>query len=169
LADAGYPDGITMTLQTINVLGYDQLATVLQQQWEAAGIHVDIVVNEEGFYYSDDNPNNWLKAELGITGWSDQPTAQSYLVQAYKTGGVYNETRWSDPDLDKLIDQAGVTTDEAERAKIYNQISDIFNERGPIIVPWFAPIFGATSTKVQGLEFAPFPGLTDLRTVTVSA
>ena len=169
LADAGYPDGINLTLQTINVLGYDQLATVLQQQWEAAGIHVEIQVNEEGFYYSDDNPNNWLKAELGITGWSDQPTAQSYLVQAYKTGGVYNETRWSDPDLDKLIDQAGVTTDEAERAKIYNQISEIFNERGPIIVPWFAPIFGATSTKVQGLDFAPFPGLTDLRSVSVSA
>lgn len=168
LADAGYPDGITLTLQTINVLGYDQLATVLQQQWEAAGIHVDIQVNEEGFYYSDDNPNNWLKAELGITGWSDQPTAQSYLVQAYKTGGVYNETRWSDPDLDKLIDQAGVTTDEAERAKLYNQISDIFNERGPIIVPWFASIFAATSTKVQGLDLAPFPGLTDLRTVSVS-
>jgi peptide/nickel transport system substrate-binding protein len=169
LAEAGYPDGIDLTLQTINVLGYDQLATVLQQQWEAAGIRAEIQVNEEGFYYSDDNPNNWLKAELGITGWSDQPTAQSYLVQAYKTGGVYNETRWSDPDLDALIDQAGVTTDETERAALYNQISEIFNERGPIIVPWFAPIFGATSTKVQGLDFAPFPGLTDLRNVSVSA
>src|SRR5690606_38121379 len=33
LAEAGYPDGIDLTLQTINVLGYDQLATVLQQQW----------------------------------------------------------------------------------------------------------------------------------------
>jgi peptide/nickel transport system substrate-binding protein len=169
LAEAGFPDGIDVTLQTINVLGYDQLATVLQQQWEAAGIRAEIQVNEEGFYYSDDNPDNWLQAELGITGWSDQPTAQSYLVQAYQTGGVYNETRWSDADLDALIEQAGVTTDPAERAAIYNQISEIFNERGPIIVPWFAPIFGAASNTVQGLDMAPFPGLTDLRNVSVSA
>jgi len=169
LAEAGYPDGIDLTLQTINVLGYDQLATVLQQQWEPACIRVEIQVNEEGFYYSDDNPDNWLKAELGITGWSDQPTAQSYLVQAYQTGGVYNETRWSDPELDALIEEAGVTSDQEARAAIYNQISEIFAERGPIIVPWFAPIFGATSNTVQGLDMAPFPGLTDLRGVSVSA
>lgn len=169
LADAGYPDGIDLTLQTINVLGYDKLATVLKEQWEPAGIRVEIQVNDEGFYYSDDNPDNWLKAELGITGWSDQPTAQSYLVQAYQTDGVYNETRWSDPELDALITQAGVTTDIAERTKIYNQISEIFNDRGPIIVPWFAPIFGAVRSNVQGVDMAPFPGLTDLRNVSVSA
>ncbi|MEO8610729.1 MAG: ABC transporter substrate-binding protein [Chloroflexota bacterium] len=173
LTEAGYPDGIEVTLVTPIVLGYDtDLAPALKDQWEeSAGC---IKVNEiqtvsEGDYYNNDFPNNWLVADLAITPWSDQPTAQSYLVQAYKTGGVYNETRWSDPDLDKLIDQAGVTTDATERAKIYNQISDIFNERGPIIIPWFAPIFGATSTKVQGLDFAPFPGLTDLRGVSVSA
>jgi peptide/nickel transport system substrate-binding protein len=168
LVEAGYPDGIDITLQTINVLGYDQLATVLQQQWEPAGIRAEIQVNEEGFYYSDENPNNWLQAELGITGWSDQATAQSYLVQAYQTGGIYNETRWSDPELDELITQAGVTTDVEERTALYNQISEIFAERGPIIVPWFAPVFGATRDTVQGLDMAPFPGLTDFRNVTVS-
>ena len=44
-------------------------------------------VNEEGFYYSDDNPNNWLKADLGITGWGDRPVPQGYLASAYVTGG----------------------------------------------------------------------------------
>ena len=62
-----------------------------------------------------------------------------------------------------------MTTDPAERTTLYNQISEIFADRGPIIVPWFAPIFGATSNTVQGLDMAPFPGLTDLRNVSVSA
>ncbi|MBI5670354.1 MAG: ABC transporter substrate-binding protein [Chloroflexi bacterium] len=168
LVEAGYPDGLTMTLQTINVLGYDQLATVLQQQWAEGCINVDIQVNEEGFYYSDDNPNNWLQAELGITGWGDRPVPQGYLTQAYITGGIYNETHWSDPELDELVAQAGITTDQAARADIYHQIADIFAARGPIIVPWFAPIFGAVRDNVQGLTMAPFPGLTDLRTVSVS-
>jgi peptide/nickel transport system substrate-binding protein len=170
LAEAGYPDGIDMTLYTVMALGYDTaLAPALKEQWEPAGIRVDIQPVPESDYYDDAFPNNWLKAELGITGWSDQPTAQSYLVQAYQTGGIYNETRWSNPDLDALITQAGVTTDETERAGLYAQIAEIFNTDGPIIVPWFAPIFGATTTKVEGLDMAPFPGLTDLRGVSVSS
>jgi peptide/nickel transport system substrate-binding protein len=168
LAEAGYPDGLNMTLQTINVLGYDVLATVLQQQWAEGCINVEIQVNEEGFYYSDDNPDNWLQAELGITGWGDRPIPQGYLTQAYVTGGVYNETHWSDAELDALVTQAGMTTDQDARVAIYHQIADIFAARGPIIVPWFAPIFGATRSNVQGLEMAPFPGLTDLRTVSLS-
>ncbi|MBZ0283031.1 MAG: ABC transporter substrate-binding protein [Anaerolineae bacterium] len=167
LAEAGYADGLTITLQTINVLGYDQLATVLQQQWAAAGINAEIQVNEEGFYYSDDNPDNWLKAELGITGWGDRPVPQGYLAQAYASDGIYNETHWSDPELDELILQAAVTSNQEARVAIYNQISAIFNERGPIIIPWFAPVFGAARENVQGLDLAPFPGLTDLRGVSV--
>ncbi|HEX2906727.1 MAG TPA: ABC transporter substrate-binding protein [Phototrophicaceae bacterium] len=167
LTEAGYPDGLTVTLQTINVLGYDQLATVLQQQWAEGCITADIQVNEEGFYYSDDNPNNWMKAELGITGWADRPIVQSYLTQAYVSDGIYNESHWSDAELDDLVAQAGVTTDQVARAELYHQIAQIFADRGPIIVPWFAPIFGAVRDNVQGLEMAPFPGLTDLRTVSI--
>ncbi|MBL8154214.1 MAG: ABC transporter substrate-binding protein [Anaerolineae bacterium] len=167
LAEAGYPDGLQMTLQTINVLGYDQLATVLREQWEPACIKVEIQVNEEGFYYSDDNPDNWLKAELGITGWGDRPVPQGYLAQAYASSGIYNETHWSDPELDALIQQASVTTDTEARVAVYHQIAAIFNERGPIIIPWFAPVFGAVRRNVEGLDMAPFPGLTDLRSVSV--
>lgn len=168
LAAAGYPDGIDMTLQTINVLGYDELAAVLRQQWEPACIRVEIQVNEEGFYYSDDNPNNWLQAELGITGWGDRPVVQGYLTQAYVTGGVFNETHWSDSEVDTLVAEAGMTADQSSRAAIYRELALIFEERGPIIVPWFAPIFGATSAGVTGLDMAPFPGLTDLRTVSMA-
>lgn len=168
LAEAGYTDGLKVTLQTINVLGYDTLATVLQQQWAKAGITADIQVNEEGFYYDDSNPNNWLKADLGITGWGDRPVPQGYLAQAYTTGASYNETHWSDPDLDKLIQEASVTTDVTARAAIYHKISEIFNESGPIIVPWFAPVFSATRSNVTGITVAPFPGLTDLRGISVS-
>lgn len=167
LAEAGYPDGLKVTLQTINVLGYDTLATVLQQQWAKAGITAEIQVNEEGFYYDDSNPNNWLKADLGITGWGHRPSPQGYLAQAYTTGASYNETHWSDPDLDKLIQEASVTTDVTARAAIYHKISEIFNESGPIIIPWFAPIFSASRANVTGINVAPFPGLTDLRGVSV--
>ncbi|NJL56543.1 hypothetical protein HC928_16260 [bacterium] len=83
---------------------------------------------------------------------------QGYLSEAYVTGGPFNETHFSDPELDALVEQAAVTTDVEERAVIYAEISAIFADRGPIIIPWFASIIGATSDGVEGLEMHPFPG-----------
>jgi peptide/nickel transport system substrate-binding protein len=90
------------------------------------------------------------------------------LVQAFTIDGIYNETQFNDPELDDLIRQAGQTTDTEARGVIYAQISQIFLDRGPIIIPYFQPTVGAASASVEGLVLAPFPGLTDYRTASVS-
>lgn len=170
LSEAGYANGLNLTLYVPIALGYDtRLAPALKETWAAGCINVDIQAVPEGSYYDDTFPNNWLTAELGITPWSDQANPQGYLVQAYSSGGVWNETRWSDAELDALIAQAGTTADPAARTPIYHQIAAIFAERGPIIVPWFASINGAVRSNVSGLVMAPFPGLTDFRTVSISS
>lgn len=170
LSEAGYADGLNLTLYVPIALGYDtRLAPALKETWAAACINVDIQAVPEGQYYDDTFPNNWLAAELGITPWSDQASPQSYLVQAYSSSGVWNETRWSDVELDGLIAQAGATADPAARTPIYHQIAAIFAERGPIIVPWFASINGVVRSNVSGLTMAPFPGLTDFRTVQIAS
>jgi peptide/nickel transport system substrate-binding protein len=166
LADAGYPDGLELTLYTPDSLGYPDLATVLQQQWAEAGINVTIEVRPENAYYSTDE---WTTVDLGITGYGARPTPQQFLVEAYASTGIYNESHWSDEELDALIAEAGVTADLDARAELYAQISQIFAERGTIIIPWFAPILAAARSTVQGLELAPFPGLTDFRQVSLAA
>lgn len=169
LAGAGYPDGLALTLYTPDSLGYPDLATVLQQMWAEGCINVSIQVRPENVYYATvDQPEDWFNVELGITGYGARPIPQQFLVEAYASTGVYNETHWADAELDALIAQAGVTTDPAARAGLYSQISAIFRERGPIIIPWFAPMLGAASARVQGLEMNPFPGMTDFRTVTLA-
>ncbi len=167
LAEAGFPDGVTETLYTPIALNFVALATALRQQWAEGCINVEIIEQEEGIYYADDG---WLQVELGITGWGDRPIPQSYFVEAYVTGGIFNESHFSDPEVDELVAQASVTADTEARAAIYGQISQIFAERGPIIIPYFAPILGAVSANVQGMDaaFNPFPGLTDLRQVSIS-
>jgi|FLYN01.1.fsa_nt_gi peptide/nickel transport system substrate-binding protein len=172
LAEAGYPDGLNLTLYTPDAFvgaSYADLATVLQQQWAEGCINVDIQVVPENVYYGDEN--QWLEVELGITGWGDRPSPQITLAVAYASDGAFNESHWSDPELDALIAQAAVTADVEERAAIYAQISQIFAERGPVIIPWFSPILGAASANVQRLEeaFHPFPGLTDLRQVSIAS
>ena len=48
------------------------------------------------------------------------------------------------------------------------EIAQIFADRGPVIIPFFAPVIGAVSDRVQGLDMNPFPGLTDFRGVSVT-
>ncbi len=159
------------TLYAPDAFEYADLAAVLQQQWAAACINVDIQVVPEGVYYDFSNPNNYFEVELGITGWGDRPSPQILLRQAYIEAGIetgFNESRFVDPELEALVVQASQTTNDEERAAIYAQVSQIFLERGPIIIPYFAPLFGGVSDNVQGLTMPPFPGLTDFRTVSIS-
>lgn len=172
LTDAG-KNPLEATLYAPNAFEYPDLAALLQQQWAATGcINVDIQIREEGYYYDVSNPDNYFDVELGITGWGARPSPQLLLKEAYIESGIatyYNETRFSDAELEALVAQASVTSDTEARRAIYAQVSQIFLDRGPIIIPYFAPLFGATSAGVQGLEMAPFPGLTDFRTVSMSS
>jgi len=169
LAEAGYPDGLgadePIEFHVVDAFNYADMGVLLQQQWAEGCINVEVLVEPENIYYAEDG---WLEVDLGVTGWGDRPTPQEYLVTAYQTGGAFNESHWSNEELDTLIAEAGVTADVEERAAIYSEIAQIFNEEGPIIVPFFAPIIGATGANVGGVDLHPFAGRTDLRTITVS-
>ncbi len=165
ISEATGEERVTVDFYVPETLGYADLATVLQQQWAEGCIDVNILVRPEGVYYSADE---WLEVDLGITGWGDRPIPQQVLTEAYITGGIYNETHWSNAELDALVAEAAQTLDTEARAGIYSQIAQLFADEGPIIVPYFAPMIGAVTDNVQGLEMAAFPGLTDLRTVSVT-
>lgn len=170
LTDAGKNPLVATLYYPEHALDFDNLAPVLQQQWAATGcINVDLQPVPENLYYDSSNPNNWLAADLGITGWSAQPSPQTELTSAFTIDGIYNESHWADEELDGLINQASQTPDVEARKAIYAQISQIFLERGPIIIPYFQPTVGAIRNSVEGLELAPFPGLTDYREVSVSS
>jgi len=158
---------ISVTLRGPDAFGgqYADMATLIEQQWEAACIDTEIEITPEGVYYSD---GTWLETEVGITGWGSRPVPQSYLVEAYVPDASFNEARWNDEEVGELVAEAASTADTEERAAIYSQIAEIFAERGPIIVPFFAPMLGAVSNRTEGLVMNPFPGLTDLRMVSVS-
>lgn len=165
ILEATGEERISFDFYVVDALGYADLATIMQQQWADACIDVNILVRPENVYYGD---NEWLDAELGLTGWGSRPIPQQYLLEAYTTGAPYNESNFSDEEVDALTAEASLTVNPMERATIYQGIAAAFAERGPIIVPFFAPMIGATSARVEGLEMNPFPGLTDLRGVSVS-
>lgn len=160
-------DGGTPTLEVeffvVDSFEYPLLAEFMQQQWQDGCINVTLMVRQSSVYYAD---GEWLEVDLGLTGWGTRPTPQAFLNEAYVTGAPFNESHWSNEELDALAAEASQISDIEERAAIYAQISAIFAEEGPIIVPFFRPVSGAYNSNIEGLVMHPFPGRTDLSGVT---
>lgn len=162
LAEAGYGDGLQLTLHTPDTGNRPDLAAVLKEQWAEAGVNVDISVEPESVYYGD---NGWLEVDLGITGWGSRPYPQFYLDVMLVTDAIWNESHFSDPEFDALAATAGTTLNEEERIQAYADIQNLLIERGPIIVPYYFAQFGAISDQFEGLNLKSFAGRTDFRSV----
>jgi peptide/nickel transport system substrate-binding protein len=163
LAEAGYADGLNMTLHVPDTGSRPDLAVVLKQQWAEAGINVDISVEPESIYYGE---NGWLEVDLGITGWGSRPYPQFYLDVMLTTDAKWNESRFSDAEFDALVKLAGTTLDEAERIAAYRDIQRILQERGPVLIPYYFAQLAAISDKFDNFNLKASAGRTDFRNVS---
>jgi peptide/nickel transport system substrate-binding protein len=164
LAEAGYPDGLDITLYLPNGGNRPDLAQALAAQWAEAGIRAEIEIQDEATYYAD---SGWLEVDLGITPWGSRPVPQIYLDLYVKTGAIWNEAHYSNARVDELITLAGSTVDEEARTAAYKEIQAIMLESGPIIIPYFFAQFMVHAAEVTGLSLHPFAGRTSLNGVTV--
>jgi peptide/nickel transport system substrate-binding protein len=165
LEQAGYGDGLDLTLRLPEAQNFPDLAVVLKEQLSKVGINVQVSVEPESIYYGD---NGWLEAVFGITGWGSRAYPQFYLDVMLTCDAKWNESHFCDTDFDNWVSLAGTTMDEDERIKAYREIQRILIERGPLIVPFFFPQLGAMSDRVHDFHMKPFPGRSDFRYVTLS-
>ena len=157
LAEAGYPDGLDMTLHVPNSGTWPDLAQALAAQWDEAGIRVEIQLEDENSYWVED----WMEVDLGVTGWGARPVAQLYLDLAYHSEAAWNESHYSNARVDELIEQARSETDQAARTAAYQEIQQILLDEGPVVVPYFFAQFMVLAGNVAGVELHPFSGRTN--------
>jgi peptide/nickel transport system substrate-binding protein len=165
LENAGYPDGLDLTLRLPEAQNFPDLAVVMKEQLAQAGFNIEVSVEPEGVYYGE---NGWLEATFGITGWGSRPYPQFYLDVMLVCGAKWNESHFCDEEFDELAEIAGTTTNRQEQVEAYREIQRILIERGPIIVPFFFPQLGAHRDYVDGFQMKAFPGRSDFRSVTLA-
>jgi len=162
---AAYADGLDLTLRVPEAQNFPDLAVVLKEQLSKVGINVEISVEPESVYYGEDG---WLEATFGITGWGSRPYPQFYLDVMLTCDAKWNESHFCDEEFDNWVSIAGSTLDEEERVQAYREIQRILIERGPIIVPFFFPQFGAVHERVENFQMKAFVGRSDFRPVSIT-
>ena len=134
LAEAGYPDGFTMTLYISNFQDRVDGATVLQSMLGQLGIKVDIQVFESGVF---DEKMKEASQDAIISTWgmqTNRDAGQFWLSLLHsKSSGATNWTYLKDEAVDEMIDKVNSTVDAGERTKIFQALWDRLEELHPMI------------------------------------
>ena len=155
LAEAGYPDGLTIELTTKNDLGEQKIARVLQKLAAPGGFNIELTIVEPAKYWSQ-----WTDVNLGLTVWGHRPLGTMVLALGYtadQNGNpvAWNETHWVDEEFTSLLRQAERTLDIGERRQFMCQIETIMQERGPVGISYWRDIWTIVRSEFQSVKAHP--------------
>lgn len=152
LKDAGYPDGIDLTLYTTDGRpGLVEQAVAYKEMAAPAGIRVNVQKVPNNVFWAD----YWLKKEFITTNWNLRPTADETLTVVHHSTAAWNESHWQSPKLDDLIEKARAERDTAKRKELYASAERLLMDEGPVVVAFFRPMLSAMRKGVKGFEVHP--------------
>jgi peptide/nickel transport system substrate-binding protein len=159
LADAGYPDGLDLTLHTTpGRPGMLETALTFKDMALGAGVRVEVQSHPVDNFWAD----VWKKEPFFVSNWIGRPTADQMLSQIYLCDANASESKWCNAAFDELIMQARATLDPDERRGILTQAQQILSDDGPVIVPYFRSYITGYSSRLNGFAAHPLRYL-DLR------
>jgi peptide/nickel transport system substrate-binding protein len=152
LAEAGYPNGIDLTLALGNTQGrYEQdTAQILQQNCAEAGIRLALQVVPAAQYWTI-----WDKVPFGMTYWGHRPLGIMVLELAYRSGSVWNESHFSNVKFDAALDHALGILDPHERSATMGDAERVLQEEAVMVQAYFPRKFTVASAQVHGFRADP--------------
>jgi peptide/nickel transport system substrate-binding protein len=125
---------------------------VMQQQLDAVGIKMNIKQVEVGVWF-----NAFSKGTYQITSAYQERTIDpdNFYALVIHTGGAINSTGYSNPQCDKLIDQARTETDDQTRFNLYKQVRQIVFDDAPIVFAHYETINYLMQKNVVGSSVNP--------------
>jgi ABC-type transport system substrate-binding protein len=116
----------TVVYKTTNAPNRVQFAEFLQAQMAAVGITLQPQFYDLAQYSSQVVQSGDFQVAGNVGGPVDAPYPASSNV--FRTGGSQNYGRYSNPEVDRLLDQAAASVDDAERTRLYQQLQLITNQ-----------------------------------------
>jgi peptide/nickel transport system substrate-binding protein/oligopeptide transport system substrate-binding protein len=156
--------------------GHDQIAQRISQDLAATGVGLRLRSEPPS---SDGSFGAYLdilsSGEAGMFrfGWSaEYPTMDAALSPLFDSratppSGGQNFMRYTNPEVDPLLDQARATTDEGRRRLLYQRVEDLALARDQAIAPLFTYHHRfVAAERVENLYLSPF-GLVNLAEITL--
>ncbi len=137
LAEAGYPDGFSITYTTLSDPRSEKLAQALQADLAKVGVKVDIELMTFPTYLDATARPDGLK--FAYTAWfMDYPDPSNFIDVRFHTKMIAerdsnNDTFYSNPTLDRMLDAAKAEVDQDKRWAMYHEIERLLYDECPWI------------------------------------
>jgi len=158
LAEAGYPNGVDVTFYVTEsgsgMLSPILMGTAIQADLAAVGIRAKIETYEWNTFLGKIIPGMEGKAQIAELSFMTQdPDMHPFL--ALHTGAPVNSGRYSNPEVDKLIDAARAEPDQSKRAVLYKAMQDKIADDAPWVFVCNWKQNAVSSAAVKGFELHP--------------
>ncbi len=133
LAEAGFGPGnsLKFTLRYNTNEQHKRVAVAASSMWKRLGVEVSLVNSEAKVLVADIRAGDF---EVARASWfGEVRDAMTYLELLHSGSGPINRSGFSDPDFDRLVDQARRTSDVAERAELMREAEKIALYQQPIM------------------------------------
>jgi ABC-type transport system substrate-binding protein len=109
----------------------DRLGTAIQEYWKKVGVEAEIQTEEWTQYKLDRRADKFQCSLSGWMGDNGDPDNFLYSLLGSPNIGSSNTSWYKNPEVDKLLDQAQVITDQDQRKQLYHQAEQIIVEDAP--------------------------------------
>ncbi|HLQ62232.1 MAG TPA: ABC transporter substrate-binding protein [Candidatus Acidoferrales bacterium] len=139
--------GFSFELKTTNNPDSVQEAQLIKDQLAKAGITVKISVEEFGQILNEDTAGNF---QASLVGWSGRIDPDGNMYNHYRTDGGFNDGKYSNPQVDKLLEQARASTEQSQRRQYYQQAQRTLVEEVAYVFINHPNVMQVTTGKVHG-------------------
>lgn len=152
LAEAGFPDGIDVTMDT--EAAYKDTAEAIGSMLTKAGIRTTVAVGE-GAQLSDKwrTKGGPKSGDLYFTSWGNGSLDPfDIFTPTHRTNDRGNSSGYSNPALDDLLDKAGVEMDVEKRRAMYHEAELMITADLPNLYLWVPKDIYGVSKRVTGWQ-----------------
>ena len=142
LKDSKYGDNmddfprITMTLPGSFGAPVSPVMEAIIQGWqETLGIEIELLQTEWAIFLQDLNQQRFQM--FGGLGWvADYPDPENFLDVLFHSESSNNHSKYSNPEVDRLLEDARTELDEAARFEIYHRVEEMILDDAPWVPLW---------------------------------
>jgi peptide/nickel transport system substrate-binding protein len=93
--------------------------------------------------------NDWTKYPWSMTNWNMRPLGIQVVALAYRSGEAWNESAYSNAELDAMIDKALTIPDDDERRVVMKDIQQHIQDAGILIQPYWRKLYNHSVPAVK--------------------
>jgi peptide/nickel transport system substrate-binding protein len=144
--------GFTFTYKTTSDPINQQLAALLQSELAAAGITMNIQTEEFATYVQECASHKFQACNVN---WSGRIDPDGNIYAWWHTGGDFNDSLYSNTQVDAWLDDARVNTDQAKRKQDYVNAQKQIVADAPYVFTVFGVSAQISNNKIHAFTLYP--------------